>query len=396
MNLKLALILLTLVSVVADTMLLPFYPQFFSRVFNVESSEHVGFYIAACCFTVMLAFPLWAKVAKKVNELHLWVYTQIAAAILGIACFYSTDLLMFWILSQTMLIFKASYLLMYPFILRLEEKGNHLNLIGIFSALVHLGAIGGAVVGGLVLQVYEPQDVYLIMASTDILQVFVCLIVIWTRQIPFKAHFVAPEKNEVKKKSWNFVYKIGVVSALFYFSAYTISPFFSSYWKEVSQINNDLFAGIVYSIPGWIALFVLYYNHVNGQSNQHIKVCCLSLIAGSIGLALQGVELSWLVIFGRIVFGIALFQVTVRLEVMLFEMSTPDKYASDFSKVYFMQNMGLIFSSFISGILVLNDQLTLPFYVSSLGFLLTLIVLISLFKSDFYNEKINGAVVSST
>ncbi|WP_299491453.1 MFS transporter [uncultured Shewanella sp.] len=387
MNLKSALILLTLVSVIADTMLLPFYPQFFARVFNVESSEHVGIYIATCCFTVMLAFPIWARVAKKINELHLWVYTQIAAAILGVACFYTTDLLVFWIVSQTMLIFKASYLLMYPFILRLEEKSNHLNLIGIFSALVHLGAIGGAVVGGFMLEIFEPQDVYLIMASTDILQVIVCLVVIQTRNVPFKAEVITSAENQSTGRSKSFVYKIGVISALFYFSAYTISPFFSSYWKEVSQIDNDLLAGIVYSIPGWVALFVLYYNHMNGQSKSHLKVCFLSLMAGSIGLALQGIELSWLVIFGRIIFGISLFQVTVRLEVILFEMSTPDAYASDFSKVYFMQNIGLIFSSFISGLLVLGDQLTLPFYVSSLGFLITLIVLMSLFKSEYYNEK---------
>lgn len=68
MTLRQALIFQTLVSVVADTMLLPFYPQFFAEEFGNSSPEHVGFYIAACCFTVMIALPLWAKVARRVNE----------------------------------------------------------------------------------------------------------------------------------------------------------------------------------------------------------------------------------------------------------------------------------------------------------------------------------------
>ena len=67
MTLKQALIFQTLVSVVADTMLLPFYPQFFAEEFGNSSPEHVGFYIAACCFTVMIALPLWAKVESPMT-----------------------------------------------------------------------------------------------------------------------------------------------------------------------------------------------------------------------------------------------------------------------------------------------------------------------------------------
>ncbi|MCW9017180.1 MAG: hypothetical protein OQJ89_09460, partial [Kangiellaceae bacterium] len=108
-NIKQSLILLTVISVICDSMILPFYPQFFSQAFGVSDPIHTGYYIASCCITVMLAFPIWARVAKKIHELHLWVYTQVASAILGIFCFYVEDLLSFWILSQFMLVFKASY-----------------------------------------------------------------------------------------------------------------------------------------------------------------------------------------------------------------------------------------------------------------------------------------------
>lgn len=65
MNLRSCLIALTLISAVCDTMLLPFYPQFFELEFNTSSPQHVGLYIAACCVTVMICFPLWARLARR-------------------------------------------------------------------------------------------------------------------------------------------------------------------------------------------------------------------------------------------------------------------------------------------------------------------------------------------
>ena len=147
MSLKQALIFQTLVSVVADTMLLPFYPQFFAEEFGNTSPEHVGLYIAACCFTVMVALPLWAKVARRVNEFPLWVMTQLAAGTLAIAAWHADSLVGFWAITQAMLAFKASYLLIYPFVMRLEEKDRHLGVAGLFSVLIHFGAIGGALLG---------------------------------------------------------------------------------------------------------------------------------------------------------------------------------------------------------------------------------------------------------
>jgi hypothetical protein len=105
MTLKQALIFQTLVSVVADTMLLPFYPQFSAEEFGNSSPEHVGFYIAACCFTVMIALPLWAKVARRVNEFPLWVMTQLAAGMLAIAAWRAESLIGFWVITQAMLVF---------------------------------------------------------------------------------------------------------------------------------------------------------------------------------------------------------------------------------------------------------------------------------------------------
>ena len=184
--LKTSLIALTLISVTADTLLLPFYPKFFLDSFGIDDANHVGWYIAACCISVMLALPLWAKIAKHIHELHLWVITQVIASLLGIFCAQTQSLIAFWIASQVMLVFKASYLLIYPFVLRLEDKDKHLGVASLFSVLMHFGAIGGAFLGGLTLDYFPAQHVYYIMAASDILQVMICVVLIYSLNIAFK------------------------------------------------------------------------------------------------------------------------------------------------------------------------------------------------------------------
>ena len=401
MTLKTCLILLTIVSVIADTMLLPFYPQFFQQAFNQSSPEHVGYYIAACCFTVMCAFPLWAKVAKHINELHLWVYTQIIAGALGIACYFSTSLIEFWLLSQTMLIFKASYLLIYPFVMRLEDKDKHLGMVGLFSVLMHFGGITGALLGGVVLQYFDPRDIFLIMAASDALQVMVCLYLITRLKIPFKpvTNVNDEEADEGESEPSNlrhikdYIFKLGLVTALFYFSAFLIRPFFTLYWQSIAHIDelgSDLVTGLVYSLPGWVAVVGLWLNHKHQSANNSkdasesqlssFQFLINAMLLGTLGLLIQGSEQAWMVVLGRCIFGWAMFQATVRLEVLLFEISSPDRYATDFSKMHFMQNLGVIASSFCVGSIVVHASYSWTFYIASIGFILTLALFYFSFK----------------
>lgn len=397
MSLKSGLILLTLVSVVADTMLLPFYPQFFSAEFNQHSPEHVGFYIAACCFTVMITFPLWAKAAKRINELHLWVYTQIGAGCLGISCYFVEDLVAFWLLSQSMLVFKASYLLIYPYVMRLEEKDKHLGVASLFSILMHFGAIGGALIGGLMLEYINPRGVYLIMAGTDALQVLVCLYIIYYKKVPFlqpqptsQHSEVAGESDERFSKGKGYVYSLGMISLLFYFSVFLIRPFFSRYWESVSNLSNELIAGAVYSIPGWIALFGLWINHRQKGQRNNYTIILNAFFLGLLGVFIQGIESPAAVVIGRCIFGWALFQITVRLEVVMFELSHKDDYAIDFSKIHLFQNIGVLLASFSVGSIVSQFDLQMPFWASFLGLTTTAIVFFAVFRSQISVTKLPG------
>lgn len=380
-RLKLALVALTLISVVADTMLLPFYPHFFSQVFSVDSPQHVGWYIAACSLTVMTAFPFWSRVARHIDELHLWVVTQLIAAVLGVLCYRSTSLLEFWLLSQTMLVFKASYLLIYPYVMRLEDGRSRIGVAGLFSVLMHFGGIGGALLGAATLDLLEPRSIYLIMASADVLQVIICLYLIALNRVSWRGHqYGEPhDRHALQIRLPSYVVNLGILSLLFYFSVFLIRPFFTRYWESITQFDHHLLTAAAYAIPAFLALALLIQSHLKSSaanSQNMILIGCVTVICG---LLLQASEVTTGVVLGRLIFGYGLYQVTVHLEVMLFEFSKPEHFASDFSKVHFFQNIGIIAASFAVGSLVDHYSLSAPHYLGAAGMVITLFLFYSIY-----------------
>ncbi len=398
MALKTTLIVLTLISVVADTMVLPFYPQFFSQAFGMTDPEHVGFYIAACCFTVMVAFPIWARVAHRVHELHLWIITQLIAAALGVFCYYTTSLVQFWIASQLMLVFKASYLLIYPFVMRLEEKDKHLGVASLFSVLMHFGGIGGAILGGLTLDYFNARDLYLIMPASDLIQVGLCVYLIYALKISHKPHLPpvpASHKSpslltRLIPKLSGYVWRLGLVSLMFYFSAFLTRPFFTKYWQQLTQ-SSEFITSWVYAIPAWIALACMAFNHWRGHSQNSFSLILWGAVFGVLGMFLQSSEqITWIVV-GRCLFGYAMFQITVRLEVLLFAQSSPEKYSSDFSTINFMQNLGVIGASFLVGYLADHYALSLTFTLGAIGFTASLAAFLLLCQQFKQSKQDNTA-----
>ncbi len=378
MNIKLTLIALTLVSVTVDTLLLPYYPIFFEQAFQVSDAEVTGAYLAMSCLTVMLCLPLWAKVAKNIHELDLWVVTQLIAGTLAIACYFVTELWLFWLLSQLMLAFKASYLLIYPFVLRLESRDQHLGLVGLFSVLMHIGGIGGAFLGGVWMTHFSAQAVYLLMACADILQVGLCFYLKTRISAPVNdTHEAASQKTN----TFPLLIKLCIISVFVYFSAFLIRPFFTLYWQDVSQIKNTLITACVYAIPAIIALCCLGYDHIKISKKSHLQ-----LLGSAIGLSIAATLLQsqphmLSIVLGRILYAWALYQMTVRLELILFEASPQADFGQHFAKLHISQNIGLIAASFASAALVDTFGLSTPFYLSAAGFLCAFVALLFLFST---------------
>ena len=109
-----------------------------------------------------------------------------------------------------------------------------------------------------------------------------------------------------------------------------------------------------------------------------------SLIVAMVGAAMQGIPHPVAIVLGRIVFGWGLFQGTVRLEVLVFELSSRYHYAMDFSRIHIFQNVGVLLASFSVGSVVSTFGLQMPFMAAVAGFAFTLFVFVALFGSRLW------------
>jgi len=395
MKLKSFLILMTFIAVVSDYILHPFYPHFFEDRFGVTSSDHVGFYFSSLCLMVMVAFPFWAFISKKVSELNILIYTQLMAGCLALYCYYTDSYLMFWVVSLVMVFFKGSYLLIYPYTLKVVEEEQHTQTIGLLSVIVHLGGILGAILGGVVLDYITPESIFLVMALGDFIQMSMSFYLLRSKRYDtslIKEEALATVKRSVREKS--FILKIGLVTMLLYFSEFLIRPFFSKYWEMVSQTDSKLLTGLVYAIPGIVAIGILWYNSKSQSPEKPLsKNLLMALVIGIVGVFLQGVQHEAVIIIGRLVYGWAVFQGAVKFDALLFQSSTLENYATDYSKVHFMQSLGVLIASSTVGMLVSSYGFQISFTLALVGFLVTLIAFLAFFSHLF---KSSDKPVAST
>ncbi|MCW9017268.1 MAG: MFS transporter, partial [Kangiellaceae bacterium] len=256
---------------------------------------------------------------------------------------------------------------------------------------------GGALLGGFTLNYFAPRNLYLIMAGGDLLQVLVCIFLIYRLGIAWAqeqtlSNNEKENKSSVKAKRFagvlpSYLVKLSLVSLLFYFAAFSLRPFLSLYWQQISKFNSEIVSGLVYSIPGWVALVGLWLNfRFNSRLNLHQRI----LVAFSWTLLASVIQSSgsdWMLVLGRIIYGWGLFQGMVCLEVLLFKVSEPKHYARDFSRIHWFQNFGVILASFTSGYLVAEQNLRWPFFAAAVLFAITLVTFLLSYKQQIFNRK---------
>jgi predicted MFS family arabinose efflux permease len=356
-----------MVAVVSDYLLHPFYPHFFESRFGITDPREVGFYFSAVCGTVMIAFPVWALVSRKRSELRILVYTQIIAGILAIGCFFITSYVYFWIVSLSIIVFKGSYLLIYPYILRITKKEEHTNVIGLLSVIIHFGSVLGAVLGGIVIDFAQPAYIFLAMAAGDFIQAGMSMYLLKSKWLPAEEK-APPQKVKVSLIPKGNVLKLGIITMVLYYSDFITRPFFVRYWESLSVYNSRVISGCIYAIPALVALFALWFNKRCKSSGSVYQGIVSALLFGLAGLILQGYPLAGVVILGRFIYGWAFFQAAVRFDVLVFNISDPESYAIEYSKIHFFQNLGVLVAAFSAGILVNTYSLRIPFIVAFGGY----------------------------
>ncbi|SDC81719.1 Predicted arabinose efflux permease, MFS family [Cupriavidus sp. YR651] len=380
MSLRLTIVIMSAFGVISDAILIAFYPQFFEVRYGITSPVHVGAYIAAISIAVMCTLPLWARVARHVETMHLLVYTQLVAGTFGALSAWADTVTGFWVLTMLMFMTKSSYLLMFPYLMRLEKAETHAATIGLLSVVVHIGGIFGAMAGGLALQQFGPRTCLWMMAAGDFVQMGLCLYLIRTGRV-VKVLGTAQDTQPsaaspaARRGTLGLILRLSLLMLLFDFSAYLVRPFFSVYWEDISGMRNQMLTGLVFAIPGVVAIVALLINKRATREGRRLLDHTLgNLLLGAAGLLLQASQSVPLVLIGRCLYGWSLFQVIVKLEVTLFKVSTPDAYAKDFSIANFFQNLGVLLSSFGAGVIVSRFGMEVTFVLAAVGLLLTAVL----------------------
>lgn len=375
MTLRTHILAMSWLAVVSDAVLIAFYPQFFAQRYGTADPVHAGAYVACISLAVMCTLPLWARVNRHVGTMTLLVWTQLAAGILCIASFWAGSLEVFWLLSMLMFACKSSYLLMFPYLMRLEPPHAHAATVGTLAVLVHAGAIFGAAAGGQVLEHLGPGACLWLMAAGDLLQMAMCLHLLRSGLAPRLAD--APPAASAASPAGDGgvlrrVLHLSGVLLVFDFAAYLVRPFFTQHWESLAAWDMPGMSGVVYAIPGVVALAALAWGgHARATGRSPMDSLAPNLLVGAAGLALQAAPSTTAVLVGRVLYGWSLFQATVQLETRLFRISPPHSYASHYGIVNFFQNLGVLLSSFAAGALVERMGMPATFVIAAAGFVLT-------------------------
>lgn len=413
MTLRIAILIMSACGVISDSILIAFYPQFFEMRYGLTSTVHVGAYIAAISIAVMCALPFWARLTRRIETLHLLWITQFLAGSLAIASAHASTVQVYWALTMLMFIMKASYLLLFPYLMREEKPENHGVVIGMVAVVVHVGAIFGASVGGSVLEHLGSEASMYLMSAGDFVQMGICLFLIFSvskaRTNKEKARSnngsttinnnnVRTEKNEPLKRpagAWIALAKLSGLMLLFDMSAYLVRPFFSVYWESIYASGNQTITGIVFAIPGMVAIVGLIINKSFLKNKfRNLDHTSVNLLIGATGLLLQASSSPLLVLIGRGLYGWSLFQVVVKLEVTLFRISQPAFYDRDFAVTNFFQNFGVLLASFAAGYVVSWIGVPMSFALAAGGFIVTAIIDQRLFGVDKHHQR--GLAASNT
>lgn len=369
-GLRAAIVAMSAFAVVSDAILIAFYPHFFQRRYGITSTLHVGAYIAAISIAVMCTLPVWARVARRVETMRLLLVTQCAAGTLCALSWFADSVTGYWVLTMLMFMCKSSYLLMYPYLMRMQPPETHGHTIGLLSVVVHFGGIAGAVAGGFALQHLGAGACVALMAAGDFAQMAVCAWLIRSgRIVPVAAADaaapVAPRAPGTRRR----ILQLCGLMMLIDFATYLIRPFFALYWERVSGSAEQIVSGAVFAIPGAVALVALLVNQRARTRGARLADGVLAnLLLGTAGLALQAAPAEWAILAGRVLYGWSLFQLVVKFEVLLFRFSTPASYARDFSVFNFFQNLGVLLASFAAGALVQRHGIAITFAIAAAGF----------------------------
>ena len=398
--------------VFTETVLSPFYPQFFQQVFGRTDLALTGNYVATCRLTVLLAAPLWGLLARRIDAIKLLVIGQSIAALLTACLSLASDLTVFFLLTIALLLFKSSYFLFYSALIELQGKAQQAKTVGQVQLVVHLALTASTLASAWVLSFEHPLQLFLLVAVLDVIQVGLCVLVLRQRKTPESGQSLEPQSPQPKPsfdqtqdlhsglpvpvepqqasaptiaqeprpapslvQGWpvTTIMGYGLLVLAFSMATNAVRPYLTAYSMNVMQLDR-LQSAWLYLLPSLMALcaYPLLKSRLLQQSGfiQRYAVLLTLLILSLLGQALAS-HIS-LLFLSRMLFGLSLLLAQAQLELYLFQNAahSPHWY---FSLASTTQHAGQLLAPLAAALVVGIYGLVAPFWLAAAILLISFI-----------------------
>lgn len=349
---------MALMAVLADSMLIPFYPQFFEQVYQEHSLLLTGIFIAVCRLAMILSFPFWSWLTKHVDPLKILSFTQAGAGIVCILCSFASTLNYFFLCTVVIELLKSSYLLIYPYLVKTSGKEKRIVAISGISVILNLGIVLSTLTGSYFMEYLEPQHALILVGCMDILQMLL------SRYILVKnlhTHVTENEKEDkedpetiVPFSGMKKLILICLITLLFYFSMVIIRPYYilfltDQYDRSISITS----AALIFIIPNLVALCIAPFTVriISGYQLPALLLASCGLMISGIGMQIvPGIQS--ILIGGRIIYGAGIFICEVIMDMMVFNLSTDKTIFKYYSYINVVQSISVLTAPLIAGSLI--------------------------------------------
>jgi MFS transporter, DHA1 family, multidrug resistance protein len=361
-------------AVFTEVLLSPFYPQFFRQVFGVEDLSYTGYYIFICRLTVVLCAPIWGLLSRRFAVKQLLMVGQAGAALVTALLGTSQTIEQFVTFSVLLLLFKSSYLLVYPLVVELVGKGQRSAIAGTYQAVFHGAIIAATVAGAWMVNLEAPLFLFYWIAIADLIQLGLCLMVL--RNTPTSSSALSEDERSLpgRQVGLGFMTAIGLTVLTFQLANNLVRPFFTEYVTVAQPFGVSLqTSSILFLIPSVMAIAAMPYIRKVAQPRQLPMLYSIGLGLLILSLYLQGgtTQLSVLVL-SRVVYGFMLAVTQAVLELQLFEHSSQNRLHYHYSLVTAFANVGHLGAPLLASYLVNSYSLAAPLLAAATLCLLNL------------------------
>ncbi|MFD2672401.1 MFS transporter [Marinicrinis sediminis] len=387
-----------------EVLLAPYYPQFFSQVFGLEGYAFIGLYLFVCRLVVVMFSPIWGWLSRYVEAKQLLLIGQAGTAWFTFMLASAENETQFLWLTVALLLFKSSYMLIYPLIIEQSGASQMSHAAAKFHAVYHLAVVMSTLAGAWMMELNNPLQLFYWAAVVDVLQLVLCLFVFKkvllqrpgkkvTEETASSTHPDSQIKAMGKRSHFIFMCVLGGLFFTITILNNVIRPFFTTYIQDAFSLSIQM-SGLLFLLPSILAIASMPFIRKFCVPAHVHSVYGIGLIVMVIGLFLQAIpHVGWMLL-GRLMYGAFLAMTMAALDMYLFQRFQGRRLSFYFSMIVSFQTAGELVSPLLASVLVEQVHAVAPLVAASLIGVLNFLIFLT-FRRELKGEKKIATEVTS-